>query len=270
VAASARASERRLVHGLVARDALAPLRGASEVASVVTRAARDACVAVRQAHAGVARARVPEARRLPPRVLVAIGARRSEAPVSTRSNPGEAAFCGSAGLGSRAGAGGSPPAGLRAGDQLLQINNRTPQSLIACNRLLGRATNHTASLLISRGQERQTLTVHLVPFDALIRQKLGLTLLEVTSQNAQRLGFQPGQGLFIDAVEKNSPAERAQLQRGYLLAAIEGQKTVQITTVAEVLSNKKKGESAQLSVIVPRRGPNYVEFRQGTVELDLR
>ncbi|HWH71922.1 MAG TPA: PDZ domain-containing protein, partial [Candidatus Sulfotelmatobacter sp.] len=168
---------------------------------------------------------------------------------------------------------GSPAAkaGLCVGDQILEVNGRTPPSLIACSRLLGSAPDHKVRLLVARGTERRTFTVSLLPFEDLIRQKLGLTLLEVSSQTAARLGIQAGEALFIEAVEKNSPAERAQLQRGYLLAAIDGQSTPELRAVAELLADKKKGETIQLTVAVPRRlGANYVEFPHGIVEVQVR
>ena len=78
VTVPARASERRLVHGSVARDALAPFRRRDEVSSVVARPARDRRVTVREAHARVLRVRALERDGLPLRVLVAVRAGRAE------------------------------------------------------------------------------------------------------------------------------------------------------------------------------------------------
>jgi hypothetical protein len=44
-----------------------------------------------------------------------------------------------------------------------------------------------------------------------------------------------------------------------------------MATAAILLSGKQRGEQVQLSLIVPRRyGRGYVEFRQGTVTLQVR
>jgi serine protease Do len=180
---------------------------------------------------------------------------------------------GSGRLAVRAVQAGSPAAeaGLQTDDQVLEVNGHNAESLIVCNRLLGASPKHTASLLVNRDGARRTLTVQLVPLEQLIRQKLGLTLLEVTRETAERLGIRAGEGLYVEEVEKNSPADRAQLQRGYLLAGLDGRSTTDLRAVTEVLSGKKKGDTVELSVIVPRRlGASYVEFRQGTVEVQVR
>jgi S1-C subfamily serine protease len=168
---------------------------------------------------------------------------------------------------------GSPAAkgGLQAGDQLLEVNGNPAQSLMSYNRLLGAATNQPAILLVKRDGERQTLKVKLMPIEDLIRQKLGLTLLEAPPQQARGLGIQPGQGLFIEEVEKGSPAARAELQRGFFLAAIDGQMASDLRVLTEVLAAKEQGDKVRLGVVVPRRlGASFIEFQQGTVEIEVR
>jgi len=168
---------------------------------------------------------------------------------------------------------GSPAAkaGLRAGDQLLQINGETPNNLISLTRLLVADPERAVRLAIMRASERRTLQVRLMPLQDLVRQKLGLTLLEATPRTAQRLGIRPGEGLFVEDVEKGGPADQAQFQRGYIVTAIEGQKATHPRVVAVALSELNKGDAVHLTVIIPRRiGSSFVEFRQGTVEIQVR
>jgi S1-C subfamily serine protease len=167
---------------------------------------------------------------------------------------------------------GSPAAkaGLRKDDQVLQVNGAIPENIIACSRLLTAITNRPISLAVSRGAERRTFQVALLPFAELIRQKLGLALTGIKPETADRLRLRTGQGLYIDGVEKNSPADKAQLQHGYILSAVEGN-TADLHTLAETLLNKDKGEPVQLGIIVPRRvGPSFLELGQGTVQLEVR
>jgi S1-C subfamily serine protease len=160
---------------------------------------------------------------------------------------------------------------LQTGDQLLQINGEKPNNLISVNRLLIADPEQPVSVMVARGGERRTVKVRLMPLEELIRQKLGLTLLEATPRTAQRLGIRAGEGLFVEDVEKNGPADQAQLQRGYIVTAIEGQKATQPRIVALALAESKKGDPIHLVVIVPRRiGSSFVEFRQGTVEIQAR
>jgi S1-C subfamily serine protease len=168
---------------------------------------------------------------------------------------------------------GSPAdkAGLREGDQILQVNGRPADNVIEFNRLVAKAADHQARLLVKRGGTQPSINVRLVPFEELIQQKLGATLLELTEQTAARLGVEQSQGLFVEEVEKGGPAERAKLQRGYLLTAMDGQAAKDLMTAAAVLSTKKKGESVRLTVLVPQRlGASYVAYRQGSVDVQVR
>jgi serine protease Do len=161
--------------------------------------------------------------------------------------------------------------GLREGDEIIEVNGQKPAGLIPFNRLVSESAKRDVRLAVNQGSQRRTLRVQLVPFEDLIRQKVGFTLLELTGQTAARLGVRVGQGLFIEDVEKNSPADRSQVQAGYLLAEIDGVPIANLLNAAEILASKSKGDRARLTVVVPRRvGASYVEYRQGTVDVQVR
>jgi S1-C subfamily serine protease len=162
-------------------------------------------------------------------------------------------------------------AGLAVGDQVLEINGQTPRSLISGNRLLTTGQNHRPLLAVKRGGERRDVAVQLMPLEDLIRQRLGLTLVEVPAQTAERLGVQAGEALYIDEVEKNGPAERAHLQRGYFVVGVDEASATKLRNIAGVLAGKAKGDPVRLSVIAPRRlGGNFMELHQATVEVNVR
>jgi serine protease Do len=160
-------------------------------------------------------------------------------------------------------------AGLRSGDRVLEVNGKRPQNLIECNRLLVGA-DRTANLVVERSGEERTISVHLLSFEDLVRHRLGLTLLEITPPSAASLGVRPGEALFIEKVEKGSPAERAEIERGQLLAAVDDQNTSSLRNVAEALANKQKGDSVRLTVVVPRRLGAFVQLQQATFNVDVR
>jgi S1-C subfamily serine protease len=160
-------------------------------------------------------------------------------------------------------------AGLAIGDRLLQVNGKMPQNLIECDRLLV-SGDRSPVLTIERAGQRRNVPVHLLSFEDLVRHRLGLTLLEITPQAASGLGVQPGEALFIEEVERGSPAERAQLQRGFLLAALDNRTTSTLRDVAEVLSSRTKGETVRVTVVVPRRLRGYVQLQKGTIDLEVR
>ena len=162
-------------------------------------------------------------------------------------------------------------AGLLEGDQILNVNGDTALNFIAFNRQLCAPTNHQAQVTVSRSGRNLTRAVALVPFAELVPWKLGMKLTELTPETAGNLGVRAGESLFIDTVEKDAPAEKAGLQRGFLLSGIEGQSASGLQAIGELLCGKKAGETVHLSIIVPRRvNPGFVEFRQGTVEIPLR
>lgn len=161
--------------------------------------------------------------------------------------------------------------GLRVGDQIVQANGHAPGGLIHFNRLICDSPDHKFTLIVRRNDEHKNLSITLMPFIEMIRQKTGLGLRELTQDEAGRLRLEAGKGLMIDEIEKNSPAEKAQLERGYLLTEIDGQNVSGLFPVGNVLSSKQKGEQVHLTVVAPRRvAGNYIEIRQGTVDLTVR
>jgi S1-C subfamily serine protease len=111
----------------------------------------------------------------------------------------------------------------------------------------------------------------MVDFTELVRQRLGLKLIEPTAATAQQLGINAGEGLFVAEVEPGGPAAAATLQDGYYVLGIDGTVAREIRVVGEVLTGKKAREKVQLTIAVPRRLPNgYYEVRRGVVQLEVR
>jgi len=168
---------------------------------------------------------------------------------------------------------GSPAdtAGLRAGQRILQVNGQTPKGLVEFNHLMTANTNHQATIEVEQDGGSRSVISKLVPFDDLIRKKLGLVLLNLTPQTAAHYQFKPGQGLFIEEVEKDGPAAKAQLQRGFLLTAIDDRSTPDLISIADAISSKQPGEQVRLTVIFPRRVNNsFFEYRQTNVTVTVR
>jgi serine protease Do len=163
-------------------------------------------------------------------------------------------------------------AGLRVGQEIVEVNGKAPKGLIEFNRFL--TTNRVkadATLAVVENGARRTLQVQLVSFDSLIRAKLGLTLSNLTPETAAPFQAKLSEGLFVKAVEKNGPAQQAQLQNGFLLTGIDGQRTGELITVVNILSTKKPGDRVQLSIVVPRIfGNGYTQLQQGTATVKVR
>jgi S1-C subfamily serine protease len=167
---------------------------------------------------------------------------------------------------------GSPAdkAGLKQGQRIVSVNGVVPRGLADFNRLILADTNHVVTVEVQQGSERRTLKSQLVTFDDLVRQKVGLTLLNPSKQLADSFGVRQDEVLFINEVQKDSPAERARLQPGMLVRGIDGRETGDLRDVAGVLSEKKSGDRVQLSVIMQRRYGNFVQRQDGSATLTVR
>lgn len=167
-------------------------------------------------------------------------------------------------------------AGLRAGDEILQVNGKAPRSFIEfTGELVSAKDQRDLSLLIQRGSERHTIKVRMTPEksffnEELVRKKVGASLQELTRDLAQGFGLGGMQGLLIAGVDRGSPAAAAELQRGMLVTSVDGQVTPDVVAAAKVIYGKAKGEKVQFEVVAPRQRGIFMDLWRGTVELTIR
>jgi S1-C subfamily serine protease len=162
-------------------------------------------------------------------------------------------------------------AGLRTNDVVQEINGQSPANLIGLNRLLGAGGTQPLRLRVLRGAESRQVTVQMVSFTEMVRQRLGMKLIEPTAATAQQLGIKPGEGLFIAKVEPGGPAAKVNLQDGYYLLGIDGTVAREIRVVGEQLAEKQAGEMVKVTIAVPQRLPNgFYEVRRGVAQLEVR
>ncbi len=167
---------------------------------------------------------------------------------------------------------GSPAekAGLRPDDQIVQVNGKTPKDFFDGTELIGQSPKKEAALTVQRGKERRSFTVKLAPLADVIRQKLGLSVQELTPELAAKFGYGVGDGLVVANVEDHGPAARADMQAGYLITAIDRQHTPDLLRAAEILAAKKNGDEVELGLAVrQQRGP-FSARRQGAVTVRVR
>jgi S1-C subfamily serine protease len=166
-------------------------------------------------------------------------------------------------------------AGLRVGQQIVEVNGKPVSSLIEFCKLVSSRADHTASITVLDNGNRRTLQAELVPMLELDRRllsnRLGLATQPLTEAQADSLNLKAAEGLLVTGVEKNSPAGRAQFQSGMILTGVDNISVADLVNVANVLGNKKAGEAVKLAVIVPRRvNGGYLPFQQGTVLVPVR
>jgi len=166
-------------------------------------------------------------------------------------------------------------AGLKPGDRILDLNGRPAVNYIDFTRALRESSDLNFNLTVRRDTEARSLRLRLLPFPELFRRRLGLELQELTAEKAQQLGLENlgGQdsGLLITHVERDSPAERASLREYDLINGIGNHPVHSYLEAFAALSPLAAGETAELSVLVPRtRGNLILGYREGETGLRLR
>lgn len=173
---------------------------------------------------------------------------------------------------------GSPAAqaGLRVGDHILRVGDVVPAGFVEFNqRLLAAGDRREVPLEVRRGNTPLKLSVRLVReatvFNAaLIRQKLGLTVQEMTRAQAARLGLMTPLGLYITDVEAGSEAERAGVQRGQILLGLDGKVPDDLIAAARLLYHRTSGEPVVLDLLWLRRSGRLLLPQRGQVTLQVR
>jgi serine protease Do len=163
-------------------------------------------------------------------------------------------------------------AGLKPGMEIVQVNGKTPKTVVEfSDQIMPGPASREATLVTQDGGNRRTVKVTLEPFEDVVKRRLGLTVEELTPQAAARLGLPQAQGLMISAVEKNSPAARAELQPGMLLTGLDKNSLGEMRDLGLSLTQKGPNESATLTLVVFRQlGNRYVQPVQATVDVKLR
>ena len=168
---------------------------------------------------------------------------------------------------------GSPAAkaGLKPGMQVVQVNEKTPRSVVDFNEHILAREGHTVALTVVENGQRRPISVNLVPFEDLIRQRIGLTLQELTPQIAARLRLRENGGLRVEKVEPDSPAAQAEISPGMILSGFDQTSVKEVRDIGLALISKDAKATAKLTLIVPQQLSNgFVQLRQGTAEIKLR
>jgi S1-C subfamily serine protease len=160
--------------------------------------------------------------------------------------------------------------GLQAEDRVVQVNGQAPGDFIDCVERLGQSAKREARLTVERAGQRRTLTVKLLPLGDLVRQKLGLSLQELTRELAEQFGYAPRDGLLVGDVDRDGPAARVEVRPGSLVVGMDGQHTADLLSAAEVLGNRKRGESLVLELAAWQRWGGLARRQQWSVTVRVR
>ena len=151
-------------------------------------------------------------------------------------------------------------AGLRVGDQILEVKGQRPRNFIEFNRLLLRnSEGHDVDIRVRRGLSEKQVSVRLIPeadfFNAeLIRKRLGLSIQRLTRELADAMNYRIYGGFVIAGVEKGSPADRARLEPGDVIRGFDGRFFNDLKAAARLLHQKAKGDKVAIGRVFLARG----------------
>lgn len=154
---------------------------------------------------------------------------------------------------------GSPAekAGFQKGDIVSRVNNKPAKNTMEVNRELISSGKQEVSFVLQRDGETKRVSVKMVPEttffnSALVNEKLGCAVQDMTPEIATRLGLNSFEGVVVTSVEKGSPAEEAGIKRGFVIEGINTTKLGDVMMAARVLHAIENGKRVNLTVIVPR------------------
>lgn len=167
-------------------------------------------------------------------------------------------------------------AGLRVGQEVVEVNGHAVKSLVAFNVLMAASVSNKAEVVVKDNGSRRTARVEMLPMaevnHQLLQLRLGLATRALTPTEAA--GFQlinPKEALLITEVQSNSPAATARLEAGLLFTGIGNIGVSDRVSLSIILGNKKAGEVIPLNVALPNSaGTGEKRWQTTTVNVPLR
>ena len=167
-------------------------------------------------------------------------------------------------------------AGLKEGDIILEVNGSQPRSFIDFNRELQSTDGPSPmKLKVQRDKEILDIGLNLIPEAAffnedLIHKRTGLTIQPLTQKLARALGYSRYGGFVISGVDQDSPAQRAKLESGIVIEAVDGMPIANIVQLARYLHQVKPGKGIKLGIRVHTRSGAFRDYRHYVAELKLK
>jgi S1-C subfamily serine protease len=166
-------------------------------------------------------------------------------------------------------------AGLRAGDTVLEVNNRPVANYIDWAKEVAGRGLATVKFKIFRGGRVVPVTVTLQPEDkvfnpALIEKRLGLTVRTLTERLGEQQGLSFYGGYYIAKVEADGPGAKAGLERGAVILRVDDQQPESLVALARNIHNRKAGTEVKLGVVWEIRRGAFLQRRSGIATLKIR
>ncbi|NKB25256.1 MAG: Do family serine endopeptidase [Kiritimatiellae bacterium] len=143
-------------------------------------------------------------------------------------------------------------AGLKSGDIILKLNGEpVKKTSIFRNEITTILPRSTIKLEVLRDSQVKNIEVTIGSLDpdtafkeaskgGVTSSELGIAVENLTSEWAQRFGYELGQGVIVARVDSGSGAERAGLRPGILITSVDRQPITNVKEFKRALSKKQK------------------------------
>ncbi len=160
---------------------------------------------------------------------------------------------------------GSPAdeAGIELGDRILNVDGEPIQRGVDFYvQMLSRQAGDTAKVRLARGEKALVKILQLEPAPIpdgprLARELIGVTVANANEDVARRLGWPKLNGVIVIAVEKKSPADRADIRPGDLMVSMGQYWLVDVNQVGRLLSQAESGDPIDIGIRRKVRGRLY-------------
>ena len=166
-------------------------------------------------------------------------------------------------------------AGLRIGDVIVSVNGKAVDTDGDLRERLALAQpGESVALGVIRYGEKKQFTVKLGEFDATRVatapdaadadagiSKLGFEVLPMTPQIARQISSTTTTGLIVSAVVPGSPADHADLKRGYLLTSVNGKPVNSVSELTSLGRTLKPGQPVSLMLETPQGQPRILNYQ---------
>ena len=166
-------------------------------------------------------------------------------------------------------------AGLRAGDTILEVNNRPVDNFVDWAKEVAGRGLEKVKFKIFRGGRALPVTVTLLAEEKvfnseLLEKRLGINVRTLTERLSKQLGMSFYGGYLITDVEKNGPGEKAGIERGAVIQRVDDQQPESLVALARNIHSRKAGAMVKLSVVWEIRRGAFLQRRTGIANVKIR
>ena len=166
-------------------------------------------------------------------------------------------------------------AGLRRGDTVVQVNDHNVKDFVDWAKEVAGRGLKTVRLKIFRGGRFLTIPVTLVPEEKVfnseaIKNRLGITIRNLTEQTAEDLGMSFYGGYLITHVEKGGPGSTAGLISGSVIQRVDDKQPESLVAFAKDILAHSAGDTVRLSVVWEIRAGGFLQRRVGLAKVKVQ